>query len=300
VFVREGCATCHGNESYRGIGPDLSRESGVRPADWHYTHLFNPRAVAPLSLMPSYAHLFSGAPDQPTGEGRDLVAYPDSLGRARELGAPATDATAVHPAEVNPARARRIGSVPTPGEGDRVRGGVQFASYCAGCHGPKGEGDGPAAAGLRPRPANLAAHRYTNEQIVTALWNGVAGTAMPAWRDQPLDRLAMLAGFVAGLGSTAGQPAAPAGALDVGARVYAANCTQCHGEHGGGDGFSAASLPIAPANFQRQQPSLDYALQVLASGVPGTPMAPWTSRLNDQELLAVAHYVRAFYTGGTR
>ena len=87
---------------------------------------------------------------------------------------------------------------------------------------------------------------------------------------------------------------------DLGARVYAAHCSQCHGERGAGDGFSAASLAVAPANFQRQQPSLDYALRAIASGVEGTPMAPWTSRINEQELLAVAHYVRSFYTGGSR
>jgi mono/diheme cytochrome c family protein len=30
-----------------------------------------------------------------------------------------------------------------------------FASRCAICHGDRGEGDGPAAAGLKPQPANF-------------------------------------------------------------------------------------------------------------------------------------------------
>ncbi len=38
----------------------------------------------------------------------------------------------------------------TPAEGAAL-----FAQYCAGCHGVSGRGDGPAAAGLSPRPANL-------------------------------------------------------------------------------------------------------------------------------------------------
>jgi mono/diheme cytochrome c family protein len=319
VFIREGCASCHGTEDRRGVGPDLSRESGVRPADWHFTHLFSPRAVTPRSVMPSYTRLFDGAPDRPTQEGRDLVAYLDALGRARDLGAPAADAVAVHPATLNPARARRTGAVPPLGAGDRAPGMRLFADHCAGCHGATGEGDGPGAAGLRPKPANLAAHRYSDQQIAAALWNGVAGTAMPAWRDQPLNRIAMLIAAAQSFGEDVGRSALrgrqdvggssagleeqaglPTNNREMGARVYATHCVQCHGERGGGDGFSALSLAVAPANFQRQQPSLDYALRVIAGGVEGTPMAPWTSRMSEQELLAVAHYVRSFYKGGAR
>lgn len=79
--------------------------------------------------------------------------------------------------------------------------------------------------------------------------------------------------------------------------MFAANCAQCHGEAGAGDGFSASRLAVPPANFQAQQPTLDYALRAIAGGVAGTPMAPWTARINEQELLAVAHYIRSLYQG---
>ena len=39
--------------------------------------------------------------------------------------------------------------------GSIVRGQALFARYCVACHGPNGEGNGPAAAALRVRPANL-------------------------------------------------------------------------------------------------------------------------------------------------
>ena len=303
VFVREGCATCHGDSEHTRIAPNLELRGGARTPDWQFTHLFAPRAVTPRTVMPSFTHLFNGAPDQPKQSARDLVAFLDALGRAKDLRMSEADA-----AKANPARARRAGEVPTfpkpaaPAEQQRL-----YLERCAGCHGPKGEGDGPAAAGLRPRPANLAAHRYTTTHAAAVLWNGVAGTAMPAWRDEPWYNVASLiaaaqsfgdeAGKNAGLGEQAGLRSAD---TDLGARVYAANCSQCHGERGGGDGFSAASLPVAPANFQRQQPTLDYALRVIAGGVEGTPMAPWTARISEQELLAVAHYVRSFYTGGDK
>ena len=40
---------------------------------------------------------------------------------------------------------------------DPSDGKQMFASYCAPCHGRGGKGDGPAAAALNPRPADLTA-----------------------------------------------------------------------------------------------------------------------------------------------
>jgi len=34
-------------------------------------------------------------------------------------------------------------------------GAADYAQFCASCHGASGKGDGPAAAGMRPRPADL-------------------------------------------------------------------------------------------------------------------------------------------------
>lgn len=41
-------------------------------------------------------------------------------------------------------------------KGDATRGQLTFKERCAGCHGDTGKGDGPVAAALDPRPANLA------------------------------------------------------------------------------------------------------------------------------------------------
>ena len=90
-------------------------------------------------------------------------------------------------------------------------------------------------------------------------------------------------------------PAFPENIVETGARVYASSCAQCHGEKGGGDGSAAAELAIAPTNFRRQRPSLDLSLRALRNGVDGTPMAPWTSRLDAAEIVAVAHHVRGFF-----
>jgi len=148
---------------------------------------------------------------------------------------------------------------------------------------------------LLPRPANLAEHEYSQDRLSFALWNGIAGTAMPAWRDLPLGDLASLAGFVRGLYAERREPNLPAQVLESGALVYADHCSQCHGARGAGDGSAVSELRILPASFAGARPSLAVSLRALRNGVEGTPMAPWTGKLSEAELSAVAYYVRGFY-----
>jgi mono/diheme cytochrome c family protein len=350
VYSREGCAYCHtqqirylradvsrfgaptlaweGRLDYphlwgtRRIGPDLSRTAGTRSEGWHFTHLFSPRAVVSWSVMPAYSSLFDGSASRPFQEARDLVAYLESLGRAREIAGPEGEAHAREacdcpddetaqlafgePLNAHPARARRDGDVPTDlvqtfraagaGANDvSALGWDLYADHCASCHGAEGAGDGPGAATLRPRPASFVDHEYSDARLADALWNGVAGSAMPAWRDHAPADLAAVATVVKGFNAPRPAPALPESLLETGARVYVANCLQCHGEQGDGAGSAAAELTMAPTNFREQRPSLDRSLRALRDGVDGTPMAPWNSRLDTAEMLAVAHYVRSFF-----
>lgn len=43
-----------------------------------------------------------------------------------------------------------------------VRGPDLFHAHCAACHGPAGEGDGPVAAALKTKPANLTVLEKNN------------------------------------------------------------------------------------------------------------------------------------------
>ena len=340
IYAREGCSYCHTQQirylasdmqrfgaptlawetrrdtphlwGTRRIGPDLSRESGARSADWQYVHLFAPRAVVPDSVMPGYPALFDGAADRPRQDARDLVAYVDSLGRARALAGPAGEKKAreacdcpdddmqqmafAGPLSMHPAQAyRSLDPAPALVGGDLTRGRQLYATHCATCHGATGAGDGPGAVGLTVAPAKLAEHEYTTARLSSALWYGVAGTAMPAWRDRSTDERAALALAVQALSAARPEPPVPGHLVDMGAAVYEANCAQCHGVRGDGRGSAAAKLAMAPANFTEQRLSLTEALRVLKEGVHGSPMAPWTTRLSDAERLAVAHHVRGFF-----
>jgi cytochrome c oxidase cbb3-type subunit II len=63
----------------RRVGPDLIREAGRHSNDWHMAHLYDPRSVAPYSVMPSYTWFFT-ADRRPTRRALALVAYLQWLG----------------------------------------------------------------------------------------------------------------------------------------------------------------------------------------------------------------------------
>ena len=341
IYSREGCAYCHTQQirylhtdmarfgaptlawetrfdypqlwGTRRIGPDLAREGSTHSADWHFAHLYSPRSVAPDSVMPAYPALFDGSPDRPRQEARDLLAYLETLGRARDISGPEGEARAraacncaddemaqmaFHSAvlNANPAQPRRQGNNPKlAANGDLGRGQQVYLHSCAGCHGPRGEGDGPGVAGLHPKPSNLTDHEYTLDRMSFVMGNGIAGTAMSAWRDLPVDDLSAVSSVVRGFHAQQAEPELPADIRELGARVYTANCVQCHGERGAGDGTAVRELPIVPTNFRGERPSIAASLRALRNGVEGTPMAPWTGRLSEPELSAVAYYVRSFF-----
>jgi mono/diheme cytochrome c family protein len=134
--------------------------------------------------------------------------------------------------------------------------------------------------------------------VSEALWNGVLGTSMPAWRDRSVEDLAAIAAFVRELASDS-LGSAMAEQLALGERVYRESCIECHGAAGGGDGFAAKELAIKPTNFRGRRATLAETLKVLAEGVDGTSMAPWSERLTADELASVAHYVRSLYVAET-
>ena len=62
--------------------------------------------------------------------------------------------------------------------GSADAGKALYAQYCTTCHGATGHGDGPAAAGLNPKPANHSDHVYmgglSDEHIYQVISKGGA------------------------------------------------------------------------------------------------------------------------------
>lgn len=89
------------------------------------------------------------------------------------------------------------------------KGREMFRTVCASCHGENGEGDGPTAVTLNPKPRNfhqLAGWKNGSKisQIYKTLQEGIPGSAMSAFNYlPPLDRFALIH-YVRSL--SAGQP----------------------------------------------------------------------------------------------
>jgi cbb3-type cytochrome c oxidase subunit II len=175
-------------------GPDLSQEGGEHPDDWHVAHFVNPRFVRPDSLMPSFE--FFGLEKI-----KALIAYKQSLGfRMADYRAARQNEWKIKSVEAYEAGPERNvewlhAMVPEPWrnlpnpyptrEAGLARGHHIYQRFCIGCHGPIGDGMGPAQPYLYPPPLNftLVKDRGISGGILYyQIMNGITGTAMPYFK----------------------------------------------------------------------------------------------------------------------
>jgi cytochrome c oxidase cbb3-type subunit II len=221
VYMANGCVYCH-SQSIRSIdwglgaeriaqagdyiadrpillgsqrtGPDLSQEGGEHPDDWHLAHFINPRYTRPLSLMPAWKWL---------GDTRikQLTAYVQSLGLkdadprdARQLHWKALAVKAYESGPVGNVQwlsnhvPRGWRELPDPyptSDAGLARGHKIFQDFCIGCHGPVGDGMGPAQPSIYPPPLNftiLKNREISGGILYYQIMNGITGTAMPYFK----------------------------------------------------------------------------------------------------------------------
>lgn len=84
-----------------------------------------------------------------------------------------------------PAVADMTAAMPNKLKGDATKGAAFYMSNCATCHGATGDGRGPRAYFINPKPRNFL-HPASREQfnrvaLFDAISNGKLGTEMPAW-----------------------------------------------------------------------------------------------------------------------
>lgn len=83
--------------------------------------------------------------------------------------------------------AARFATNPVPDTQQAIDAGRQaYQAKCVICHGARAKGDGPAALTLNPKPFDLTVHvpQHAPGEIFYWISEGVAGTGMPAWKDQ--------------------------------------------------------------------------------------------------------------------
>lgn len=78
-------------------------------------------------------------------------------------------------------------SLPFPAglKGDRAKGEKFYMANCATCHGAKGDGNGPRAYFINPKPRNFLDDErrglFNRPALYAAISMGSLGTEMPAW-----------------------------------------------------------------------------------------------------------------------
>lgn len=192
-------------------GVDLSQEGGEHPDDWHLAHFSNPRYTRPLSIMPAFG--FLGDADMTT-----LTAYVQSLGfkeadrRVARQGYWKQKAIAAYEkgvvdnahwlnVEIVPEGWQKVvNPYPTTPAG-LARGRKIYQDFCIGCHGPVGDGMGPAQPWIYPPPLNFTIVRQRGISggiLYYHIMNGITGTAMPYFkRDLESQKIWEVGNFVA-------------------------------------------------------------------------------------------------------
>lgn len=100
----------------------------------------------------------------------------------------------VEPENWNPDKLARGQSL--AGDERLARGRASYTMYCSGCHGPEGDGEGPAARFLDPKPRDFrkgkvkfagvpAGEMPTDADLVRIITKGLHGTSMPMWNLLP-------------------------------------------------------------------------------------------------------------------
>lgn len=208
-----------------------------------------------------------------------------------------------------------VGNAPAPGLtsesglGYPVRppspaaGAAIFAQHCAACHGSTGKGDGAQSAQLLSQRAGPLPDLSTPDLVRTqapaelyqVITQGRLDKLMPPWGDSlsETERWSVVA-YLYTLSTSPDQ-------LESGKALYSAQCADCHGQSGQGDGPQAGET--RPPSFTDQaymaSTNQDSFLSAVADG-KGEKMPGFEDKLTTDERWAVASYVRtlSFDVGG--
>jgi mono/diheme cytochrome c family protein len=215
----------------------------------------------------------------------------------------------------------------------QANGEAIYQAWCGFCHGDAGDGKGPVASYLNPKPRDFTSGLFKfrttasgelplRDDVIAIVQKGVHGTAMPAWEEiltqaeieAVVDYITQT--FVSGWGSfepvvipIPDAPRATAAMIEEGKNIYQElQCWKCHGQAGHADGPSAPTLqddygnPIRAADLTKAWRYKGGSEMVdiftrFSTGMDGTPMPSFYDVYSEEErepkLWALSAYVKS-------
>lgn len=212
------------------------------------------------------------------------------------------------------------------GQSKTEKGKILYLAHCASCHGEKGNGQGPVAKYLWPKPRNLTSGitKYkttrgpvpSDYDILKTLKIGIPGTSMPGWDVLPDNDWESILTHIKTF-SPETFKGHPGPRIDIpqekpdtpesvtaGEKLFASiGCVGCHGPTGKGDGPASSSLSdawgdrVAPRDFTAGPLRWGNApadiFRTLSSGVAGTPMPAYEQTLTADQRWDLTHYIKS-------
>ena len=188
VVYAQNCIACHGE---RGQGSNLPVGGSVLPRN-----LASPQSRAELSRERMIASVTQGRPGTAMAAfgarlpEKDIEAVVDYVRTALMVPETNISGSKAHGGKQSDgiALVRADMTLPMPNglKGDATKGGAFYNKNCATCHGVKGDGKGPRAYFINPKPRNFlhsaSRQEFNRVKLFEMISNGERGTEMPAWK----------------------------------------------------------------------------------------------------------------------
>ncbi len=207
------------------------------------------------------------------------------------------------------------------------KGKVLYDQWCSSCHGEKGDGKGPAADFVWPKPRDFTKGTYkfkttgsgepvVDADIIRTIRDGNPGTSMPAWQRFTDDEVKSLVGYLKAFSpdtfSIQGTPfkiGNPPGGREkltaLGKELYqSTKCWECHGKAGRGDGekgwqekfkddWGNKIYPADQTSLWEYRAGSDVkdVFKTISVGFDGTPMTSYGDTVTEEKRWAIAYYV---------
>lgn len=179
-------------------------------------------------------------------------------------------------------------------------GAVLYHDFCSVCHGDQGDGKSRARGSMQPPPRDFtspeSAMSLDRDRMIAAVTHGRPGTAMAAWSNQlNSEEIGRVVDFIR---NTLMRPIATDSAEEA-RRLYAENCSVCHGDDGRGAKWTLRNMNPPPRNFTlpaaARELDREYMLRTVAFGKANTAMPGFARQLDTVQIATVVDYVRAAF-----